>query len=407
MNFKRVLTMLLALCLVVNMVVPGVSAMTAGADTYVPGQNPTASETNIQRGPVRVNTLKDAVQAKPEQQSEGKWTAEKVDAETDLLKAELPQGVKELKEAAKLYDADEVVPAFIVLEEKPLADTGVSIQAVPADKQAAMLAQQNKLIHTISNKVLGSKLDVRYQFTYLTNAVSVNVPFGKLSEIAGLEGVKTVFLMPVYEKCETVNTATAADMIGVPSVWEDLGYTGTGMKIAIVDTGLDLDHPSFAADPQLNENSLTLADIEAVFDKLNVADLYPAASAEDLYRSAKVPFAFNYVDESLQATHDYDDQGDHGSHVAGIAAANALEGYENKEIAMVEIAPEKVQIVNPQDAKLTGTIKGCMFLGTHYQITVSCEENDWIAHSEEFMEDGEEVGILVDAQDLILTDKKE
>ena len=88
-------------------------------------------------------------------------------------------------------------------------------------------------------------------------------------------------------------------------------------------------------------------------------------------------------------------------------AANALEGYENKEIAMVEIAPEKVQIVNPQDAKLTGTTKSCMFLGTHYQITVSCEENDWIAHSEEFMEDGEEVGILVDAQDLILTDKKE
>ena len=340
MNFKRVLTMLLALCLVVNMVVPGVSAMTAGTDTFVPGQNPTASETNIQRAPVRVNTLKDAVQAKPEQQSEGKWTAEKVEAETDLLKAELPQGVKELKEAAKLYDADEVVPAFIVLEEKPLADTGVSIQAVPADKQAAMLAQQNKLIHTISNKVLGSKLDVRYQFTYLTNAVSVNVPFGKLSEIAGLEGVKTVFLMPVYEKCETVNTATAADMIGVPSIWEDLGYTGTGMKIAIVDTGLDLDHPSFAADPQLNENSLTLADIEAVFDKLNVADLYPAASAEDLYRSAKVPFAFNYVDESLKATHDYDDQGDHGSHVAGIAAANALE-----DTSVVGVAPDAQVIV--------------------------------------------------------------
>ena len=88
-------------------------------------------------------------------------------------------------------------------------------------------------------------------------------------------------------------------------------------------------------------------------------------------------------------------------------AAGGLEEYDNKEIALVEIAPEKVQIVNPQDAKLTGTIKSCMFLGTHYQITVSCEENDWIAHSEEFMEDGEEVGILVDAGDLILTDKKE
>ena len=141
--------------------------------------------------------------------------------------------VKELQEAAELYAADELVPAFIVLEEKPLAESGLTIQAVSADKEAKMLAQQNKLIQTISNKVLGKKLDVRYQFTYLTNAVSVNVPFGALEEIAKLDGVKTVFLMPVYEKCETVNTATAGDMIGVPSIWEDLGYTGEGMTIAI------------------------------------------------------------------------------------------------------------------------------------------------------------------------------
>ena len=87
--------------------------------------------------------------------------------------------------------------------------------------------------------------------------------------------------------------------------------------------------------------------------------------------------------------------------------ANDLDEYENKEIALVEIAPEKVKIVAPQDAKLTGTIKSCMFLGTHYEITVSCEENDWIAHSDDFMEDGEEVGILVDAADLILSDKEE
>ena len=46
MNFKRVLTMLLALCLVVNMAVPGVSALTAGQDNYVAGQNPTASAPN-------------------------------------------------------------------------------------------------------------------------------------------------------------------------------------------------------------------------------------------------------------------------------------------------------------------------------------------------------------------------
>lgn len=87
--------------------------------------------------------------------------------------------------------------------------------------------------------------------------------------------------------------------------------------------------------------------------------------------------------------------------------ANGLDEYENKEIALVEIDPKKVRIVAPQDAKLTGTVKECMFLGTHYQFTVSCEENDWIAHSDEFMEEGEEVGITVAPEDLVLTDKED
>ena len=337
MNFKRVLTMLLALCLVLNMAVPGVSALTAGENEYVPGQNPTASEKSAKGEPVRVTTLRDAVQAQPKTQ--GNWSAEQVAVpEADLMgKAQLPQGVKELREAAGLYEASEVVPAFIVLEDEALADTGVSIQAVPADKEARMLAQQNKLINTISKKVLGEKLDVRYQFTYLSNAVSVNVPFGKLAEIAKLDGVKTVFLMPVYEPCvvSDPDTSTADDMIGVPSVWSDLGYKGEGMKIAIVDTGLDLDHPSFVDAPQLTDSSLTVADIEAVLDKLNATELYPAATAEDLYYSDKVPFAFNYVDQNLKASHDYDQQGYHGSHVAGIAAANAID-----TTSVVGVAPE-------------------------------------------------------------------
>ena len=87
--------------------------------------------------------------------------------------------------------------------------------------------------------------------------------------------------------------------------------------------------------------------------------------------------------------------------------ANGLEKYENKEIALAQIPPEKVMLVAPQDAELTGTVKACMFLGTHYEITVSCKENDWIAHSPDFMEDGEEIGIKVDAADIELGDKKE
>jgi spermidine/putrescine transport system ATP-binding protein len=81
----------------------------------------------------------------------------------------------------------------------------------------------------------------------------------------------------------------------------------------------------------------------------------------------------------------------------------SVEGFENKEKALVEIKPEDVKLVNPQDAKLTGISKACVFLGTHYEITIACEENDWIARSDDFYEDGEEVGIIVDADKLQLS----
>ncbi len=57
MNFKRVLTMLLAVCLVLNMVVPGVSAVMPGSETMTQAQAPEA----VKGEPIEVSTLRDAV----------------------------------------------------------------------------------------------------------------------------------------------------------------------------------------------------------------------------------------------------------------------------------------------------------------------------------------------------------
>ena len=35
------------------------------------------------------------------------------------------------------------------------------------------------------------------------------------------------------------------DMIGAPEVW-NYGYTGENITVAVIDTGVDLDHPEFA-----------------------------------------------------------------------------------------------------------------------------------------------------------------
>lgn len=152
-----------------------------------------------------------------------------------------------------------------------------------------------------------------------------------------------VFLETQYEPA-VVNTDLPADpnmstspsMIGSNAAWA-AGYTGAGSRIAIIDTGTDTDHQSFdegafrySLSQQAKEAGMTE---EAYLEQLDLLDkeeiasvldqLHVSATAEELYRSTKLPFAFNYVDKSLDVTHDNDTQTEHGSHVAGIAAANA------------------------------------------------------------------------------------
>ena len=63
-------------------------------------------------------------------------------------------------------------------------------------------------------------------------------------------------------------------------------------------------------------------EIAAALPKLNASKRYAGLTASDLYINLKAPFGFCYIDKDLDVTHDNDAQGEHGSHVAGIASAN-------------------------------------------------------------------------------------
>ena len=100
-------------------------------------------------------------------------------------------------------------------------------------------------------------------------------------------------------------------------------------------------------------------------------------------RSTNIFDAVAYPNEDLVTFSDHD-------------FACKFEGeFEHKEEVLVQIRPVDVELVAPQDAELTGFVKDSMFLGTHYEVTITCGEEDWIARSEDFMENGEEVGIRV------------
>lgn len=284
-------------------------------------------------------------------------------AEFDLTEA---LSLDEVEEEAA-YSDDDVVRVFIVFEDESVVEAGYSTEDIAANKAAmkysdALEATQDEVIAQIEEKALkGATLEKNYSFTLFTNAISADVKFKDLEEIEAVDGVSAVYIAPVYETLEDPQTMTAGEMVGSYRTWES-GYTGAGTKIAIVDTGLDVNHPSFSEDGYLygldktaeelgksadSFDVLDTADIAANLEKLKAYSRYNGLTADDLYVNAKVPFGFNYVDRNLNLKHIINSDGthdDHGSHVAGIAAANKYINYDGEykreKLGVVGIAPD-------------------------------------------------------------------
>ena len=275
-------------------------------------------------------------------------TIEKVS--NDAVTAEPEMHTAETKEDTPQYADTDMVRVSITLAGASTIDAGYATRSIANNAAAdiyrtGLKVQQQAMAQRISQDVLGGEaLDVVWNMTLLTNTISANVPYGKIEAIEALDGVASVTLENRYEP-DVVSTgdadpdmATSGAMIGSTAAWAD-GYTGAGSRIAVIDTGTDTDHISFdgkafeysleqlAADAGKSKDefvaSLDLLDVDeiaAVLPKLNISKLVPDASK--LYLTSKLPFAFNYVDEDFDITHDNDKQGEHGSHVAGIATAN-------------------------------------------------------------------------------------
>ncbi|MBO4452479.1 MAG: S8 family serine peptidase, partial [Clostridia bacterium] len=248
------------------------------------------------------------------------------------------RGSAGLEDLDEIYSADETVRVSIVLDDAAtitkFPTEGIAANANAMSYRASLRTKQDSLAQRISALALdGEELDVVWHLTLAANVISANVKYGRIGAIANVPGVRKVLVENRYEpqKAEESDKPAnigATEMTGATFVWGD--YTGAGQIVAIIDTGLDTDHRSF--DPGAFEYAistlqgefdlLTKDDIAAVLKSLNVYDRNNSVTARKLYINSKAPFGYNYCDDNYDVTHDNDDQGEHGSHVAGIAAAN-------------------------------------------------------------------------------------
>ncbi len=133
----------------------------------------------------------------------------------------------------------------------------------------------------------------------------------------------TAIVGEVYNVAETQLVENKIDVYEETGIFDSSDFTingekysGSGMVVAVLDTGLDYTHPAF--DPaRLNSNrlGLTKSEVESHVANTVAASRVPGLTADDVYINEKVPFAFDYADNDSDV---YSLHNNHGTHVSGV-----------------------------------------------------------------------------------------
>ena len=260
-----------------------------------------------------------AAQKTPTTEIAGKQTTEPASDKSG--KAEAMAGFKsqEFKELnAYQYADDEIVRAIVILEgacEAEVAEAG-------SEKAAAQRVKLVNEHNAVRNAMSGINYELKYDFTRLLNGFSCDVAYGDLEAIAAIEGVKTVYIAnsyaePVLETVSDTKQVVANEVVGNDYMHYNF-WDGYGTVVAVLDTGLTIDHEVFSdpAEYAAEYGVLTEEMVEA-------AELW----VDGVYISAKVPFAYDYADMDADVT----DNNGHGTHVSGSAVGMAGELAEDGE----------------------------------------------------------------------------
>ncbi|GAA5513723.1 hypothetical protein Dcar01_02468 [Deinococcus carri] len=181
---------------------------------------------------------------------------------------------------------------FVELEGDP---TALGAQSIGAQQAAfrSLAAQQ------------GIKYQELASYSTLFNGFSISASDAEVNEITRVPGVLAVYpveridMPKVQRDLNDVlqpDMVTAVTMTGADIAQNELGLTGKGVKVAIMDTGIDLDHPAF--------KGRVIKGYDFVGDKFGSKD------------------AQGVADYNPMPDENPDDCGGHGTHVAGIVGGN-------------------------------------------------------------------------------------
>nr|WP_246197184.1 S8 family serine peptidase [Cytobacillus depressus] len=274
---------------------------------------------------------------KPNGQSESNMKLKAAVLEQLNLSDGLPKLHKELQDLS----GDEEVAVIVHLSEDPVAlEKGISQlkgKKLTSSQEKAITDKVNQQQVTVNKEMVSKGISFKkgYSFNTVLNGFAAKVKADDLDKLLKVKGVTlvepdvTVYALQdsktpnntlELEKIDKVEASmnTSISFLGIEKLWKE-GYEGQGIKVAVLDTGIDTKHPEFATNLKGGKNFVPHGNDYA----RPRADDDPSETSP-LDRPAHRP-KFDASGRSFYT--------DHGTHVAGTIAAIGANEYGIKGIA--------------------------------------------------------------------------